>query len=171
MSRAAGPELDDLLEEYGRASDEFAALGGYDVEQRIAEVLQGLDLGDIASDTPLSILSGGQRTRAGLASIIVSAPDVLLLDEPTNHLDIQALEWLEEYLSSYEGAALIVSHDRAFLDGAVTGILELDGSASRSSPHIRATTLTTGLPKSVSLRSRPPPGRTRRPRGEGSRET
>ncbi len=127
MSRAVGTELDALLEEYGRASDEFAALGGYDVEQRIAAVLQGLDLGDVPSDTPLSILSGGQRTRAGLASIIVSAPDVLLLDEPTNHLDIQALEWLEAYLSGYEGAALIVSHDRAFLDGAVTGILELDG--------------------------------------------
>ena len=126
MSRAVGPGLDALLEEYGRASDEFSALGGYDVEQRVVEVLQGLDLGGIASDTPLAILSGGQRTRAGLASIIASAPDVLLLDEPTNHLDIQALEWLEEYLSGYEGAALIVSHDRAFLDGAVTGILELD---------------------------------------------
>ena len=126
MSRAMGSELDVLLEEYGRASDEFSALGGYDVEQRVVEVLQGLDLGGIASDTPLAILSGGQRTRAGLASIIASAPDVLLLDEPTNHLDIQALEWLEEYLSGYEGAALIVSHDRAFLDGAVTGILELD---------------------------------------------
>ena len=129
MSRASGAELDSLLEEYGRASDEFAALGGYDVEQRIAEVLQGLDLGDIASDTPLST-SAEDSDEAGLASIIVSAPDVLLLDEPTNHLDIQALEWLEEYLSGYEGAALIVSHDRAFLDGAVTGILELDGQRS-----------------------------------------
>ena len=126
MAHAAGPELDALIEEYGRASDEFSSLGGYDVEQRIAAVLQGLDLGDVASDTPLSILSGGQRTRAGLASIIVSAPDVLLLDEPTNHLDIEALEWLEEYLSAYAGAALIVSHDRTFLDGAVNGILELD---------------------------------------------
>ena len=125
-SHATSSELDALLGEYGLASDEFTALGGYDVEQRIAAVLQGLDLGDIAGDTPLAILSGGQRTRAGLASIIVSAPDVLLLDEPTNHLDIEALEWLEEYLSRYEGAALIVSHDRAFLDGAVTGILELE---------------------------------------------
>ena len=101
-----GLSLDALLEEYGRASDEFVALGGYDVEQRTAEVLQGLDLGEVASDTPLSILSGGQRTRAGLASIIVSAPDVLLLDEPTNHLDIQALEWLEEYLSGYDGCGV-----------------------------------------------------------------
>ncbi len=126
MARAVGSELDSLIEEYGRASDEFVALGGYDVEHRTAAVLQGLGLGDFPNDTPLSILSGGQRTRAGLASIIACSPDVLLLDEPTNHLDIEALEWLEEYLSGYAGAAVIVSHDRAFLDGAVTGILEMD---------------------------------------------
>ena len=125
MARAVGSELDSLIEEYGRASDEFVALGGYDVEHRTAAVLQGLGLGDFPNDTPLSIL-GGQRTRAGLASIIACSPDVLLLDEPTNHLDIEALEWLEEYLSGYAGAAVIVSHDRAFLDGAVTGILEMD---------------------------------------------
>ena len=127
MTLAAGPELDALIEEYGRASDEFASLGGYDVEYRTAAILQGLGLGSVPDDTPLSTLSGGQRTRAGLAGIIASSPDVLLLDEPTNHLDIQALEWLEEFLSEYTGAAVIVSHDRAFLDGAVTGILELNG--------------------------------------------
>ena len=127
MARAAGSELDALIEEYGRASDEFALLGGYDVEHRTAAILQGLGLGAVPDDTPLSTLSGGQRTRAGLASIIVCDPDVLLLDEPTNHLDIQALEWLEEYLSTYMGAAVIVSHDRAFLDAAVTDILELNG--------------------------------------------
>ena len=127
MARASGSELDALIEEYGLASDEFTLLGGYDVEYRAAAILQGLGLGTIPDDTPLATLSGGQRTRAGLAGVIASGPDVLLLDEPTNHLDIQALEWLEEYLSKYTGAAVIVSHDRAFLDGAVTGILELNG--------------------------------------------
>ena len=128
MTEALGPELDALIEEYGRASDEFTLLGGYDVEHRTDSILQGLGLGDIPDDTPLSTLSGGQRTRAGLAGIIACDPEALLLDEPTNHLDIEALEWLEEYLSAYTGAAVIVSHDRAFLDGAVTGILELNTS-------------------------------------------
>lgn len=126
MAEAPGSELDALIEEYGRVSDEFTLLGGYDVEHRTASILQGLGLGDIPDDTPLSTLSGGQRTRAGLAGIIACDPEALLLDEPTNHLDIEALEWLEEYLSAYTGAAVIVSHDRAFLDGAVTGILELN---------------------------------------------
>ena len=80
-------------------------------------------------DTPLSKLSGGERTRAALAGVIAANPGVLLLDEPTNHLDIAALEWLESYLSVYSGAALVASHDRAFLDGVATGILELGGRA------------------------------------------
>ena len=128
MAEALCSELDSLIEEYGRVSEKFTLLGGYDVEHRTAAILHGLGLGDIPDDTPLSTLSGGQRTRAGLAGVIVCDPDVLLLDEPTNHLDIEALEWLEEYLSAYTGAAVIVSHDRVFLDGAVTGILELNSS-------------------------------------------
>ncbi len=125
MARASGRELDALIAEYGRASEEFEALGGYDVAQRAAAVLQGLGLGDVPEDTPLSKLSGGERTRAALAGVIAANPGVLLLDEPTNHLDIAALEWLESYLSGYSGAALVASHDRAFLDGVSTGILEL----------------------------------------------
>ena len=129
MARASGQELDALIEEYGRASDEFAALGGYEVEYRTGAVLEGLGLGGVPEDTPLSSLSGGERTRVGLAGVIAANPGVLLLDEPTNHLDIEALEWLESFLSGYPGAALIASHDRAFLDGAVTGILELSNEA------------------------------------------
>ena len=125
MARASRRELDAQIEEYGRAWEEYEALGGYEVEQRMAAVLQGLGLGGVSEDTPLSSLSGGERTRAGLAGVIAANPGVLLLDEPTNHLDIWALEWLESYLSEYAGAALIASHDRALLDGAVSGILEL----------------------------------------------
>ena len=127
MGRASGRKLDALIAEYGRASEEFEALGGYEVEQRAAAVLQGLGLGDVPEHTPLSKLSGGERTRAALAGVIAANPGVLLLDEPTNHLDIAALEWLESYLSRYAGAALVASHDRAFLDGVATGILELSG--------------------------------------------
>ena len=126
MTNAAGAKLDALIEEYGRVYDVFEVQGGYDIELRIAAVLEGLGLGTVPEDTPISVLSGGQRTRAGLAGVIASEPTVLLLDEPTNHLDVDALEWLESWLSAYEGAALIVSHDRTFLDGAVTRILELN---------------------------------------------
>ena len=134
MARAVGAKLDALIEEYGRASDKFESLGGYDVEQRMSAVLQGLGLGGIPEDTPLSVLSGGERTRAGLAGVIACNLGVLLLDEPTNHLDIEALEWLESYLSGYAGAAVVASHDRTFLDGTATGILEL----SDKSPGIAA---------------------------------
>ena len=129
MASAVGTELDAIIEEYGRVSDEFESLGGYEVERRIAIVLQGLGLGEVPLDTPLSMLSGGQRARAGLASVIACNPDVLLLDEPTNHLDIEALEWLEDYLLRYAGAAIIVSHDRTFLDGVATNILDLNNPA------------------------------------------
>ena len=131
MAHASGAELDRLLEGYGRATERFEALGGYDVEHRTSAVIDGLGLGSIEDDAPLSQLSGGQQTRAGLASLLVADPSVLLLDEPTNHLDIDALEWLEGFLTGYTGAALIVSHDRAFLDRTVSGILELDDVTHR----------------------------------------
>jgi ATP-binding cassette, subfamily F, member 3 len=114
-----------VLEKYGTMQHEFERRGGYTYQTRIRQVLGGL--GFQAGDYELSLdhLSGGQRTRAFLARLLLSDPDVLLLDEPTNHLDISAVEWLEGYLTHWEGAAVIVSHDRYFLDRVSTSILEM----------------------------------------------
>ena len=123
MATPAGTEA--ILEKYGSLQHDFERRGGYTFQTRIRQVLSGL--GFVASDYSLSLdhLSGGQRTRAFLARLLLSDPDLLLLDEPTNHLDIAAVEWLEGYLSQWEGAAVIVSHDRYFLDKAANGILEM----------------------------------------------
>jgi ATP-binding cassette subfamily F protein 3 len=93
-----------------------------------ATVLAPLGIADIPLDTPVKHLSGGQKTRLMLARVLMEEPHLLLLDEPTNHLDIEMLEWLEDWLKRFQGAALIVSHDRAFLDNTVTSIFELDSS-------------------------------------------
>ena len=93
---------------------------------QLPTLLAPLGLADILIDTPISHLSGGQKTRLMLARVLLEEPHLLLLDEPTNHLDIEMLEWLEDWLNRFQGAALIVSHDRAFLDNTVTSILELD---------------------------------------------
>ena len=126
MSRATGDELSRLLADYARAWDRFEAAGGHGGRARVDSVLAGLGLDGIAQGTLVGILSGGQKTRLGLARLLLKQPRLLLLDEPTNHLDIEALEWLERFLTSYDGAVLIVSHDRTFLDRTVETILELD---------------------------------------------
>ena len=115
-----------VLEAYGEALSQFESLNGYTIESDIASVMEGLGLGDVAQDERMAHLSGGQRTRVGLARLLVSKPSLLILDEPTNHLDIEALEWLEGFLTAYRGAVLVVSHDRRFLDRTVRRILELD---------------------------------------------
>ena len=94
--------------------------------QSLPAILAPLGLSNIPLDTPIAHLSGGQKTRLMLARVLLEEPHLLLLDEPTNHLDIEMLEWLEDWLNRFQGAALIVSHDRAFLDNTVTSILELD---------------------------------------------
>jgi ATPase subunit of ABC transporter with duplicated ATPase domains len=126
MSQASGETQALLLAEYGQAQDDFEQRGGYGVSARIDAVLAGLGLGSLDRATPVAILSGGQKTRLGLARLLLAQPDLLLLDEPTNHLDIEALEWLEQFLRHYPGAALVISHDRAFLDNVVSTILEID---------------------------------------------
>ena len=113
------------LERYGRLQAEFEHQGGYTYINRIEQVLSGLGFGREEFSYPLAHLSGGQRTRALLARLLLSEPDLLVLDEPTNHLDIQAVEWLEGYLNQWEGGTLIVSHDRYFLDKVVNTIWEM----------------------------------------------
>jgi ATP-binding cassette, subfamily F, member 3 len=116
---------EQALARYGSLQHEFERRGGYSFHTHIKQVLTGLGFSTDDYHLPLAHLSGGQRTRAFLASLLLSEPDLLLLDEPTNHLDIAAVEWLEGYLSQWEGAAVIVSHDRYFLDRAANGILEM----------------------------------------------
>ncbi len=122
---AAGDHSQELLDEYGRQQHNFELAGGYEIDTRIQQTLQGLGLGNQFWNMPLSHLSGGQKTRALLARLLLEKPDLLMLDEPTNHLDIQAVEWLEKILHDWEGAVIIVSHDRYFLDNTVNTIWEM----------------------------------------------
>jgi len=125
---AQGDTSDALLAEYAKAHDAFELAGGYEIDVRIGQVLQGLGFGKEDWATPLSQLSGGQKTRALLARLLLEQPDLLILDEPTNHLDVGAIEWLENALRTWPGALLIVSHDRYFLDRVVNHIWEMSRS-------------------------------------------
>jgi ATP-binding cassette subfamily F protein 3 len=118
-------QSDEALERYGPLQHEFERRGGYTYETRIRQTLSGLGFAGTDFHRPIPHLSGGQRTRAVLARLLLSDPDLLVLDEPTNHLDIAAVEWLEGYLSQWGGATLIVSHDRYFLDRVVGYIWEM----------------------------------------------
>lgn len=124
MSNSNDPT--EILERYGNLQQDFENQGGYHYETQIRQTLSGLGFQAADHHRPLTQLSGGERTRAMLARLLLSNPDLLVLDEPTNHLDIQAVEWLENYLSHWEGAALIVSHDRYFLDKVVDHVWEMN---------------------------------------------
>ena len=119
------PESAGLLEQYGTLQEKFEKLGGYTYEVQIRKVLDGLGFSRTDEQRPINQFSGGERTRAYLARLLLSAPELLLLDEPSNHLDMQAVEWLEGFLKSYSGALLAVSHDRYFLDQVVDTIWEM----------------------------------------------
>lgn len=121
-------QAEEALERYGPLQESFERQGGYAYETRIRQTLSGLGFDERDYQRPLAQLSGGQRTRALLARLLLSDPDLLVLDEPTNHLDIAAVEWLEGYLSNWDGTALLVSHDRYFLDKVVDGIWEMSST-------------------------------------------
>jgi ATP-binding cassette, subfamily F, member 3 len=121
---AASPGAEDLQRDYDEALERLVSTA--ESTQRSPAILGSLGLDEFPSDTPVGMLSGGQKTRLALASVLLNDPQVLLLDEPTNHLDLEMLEWLEDWLNGFQGAALIVSHDRTFLDRIVNQILELN---------------------------------------------
>lgn len=122
-------ETPHLLQEYSRVQEKHERLGGYDYEHRINRVLSGLGFQEQDFNLPVNVLSGGQKSRATLAKLLLEEPDLLLFDEPTNHLDINGIEWLENYLNTeYKGGVLVVSHDRYFLDKVVRKVWELANS-------------------------------------------
>ncbi len=122
---AVGAVSDELLERYGTLQESFEHSGGYDYALRIEQVLTGLGFHPTQQHMPLAHCSGGQKTRALLARLLLERPDLLVLDEPTNHLDVEAVEWLEDTLRVWEGALLLVSHDRYFLDKVTNAIWEM----------------------------------------------
>ncbi len=129
LADAAGQSNGDygaLLAEYGHAQTAFEMAGGYSYETRIRQVLGGLGFNEDEHDKQMAHLSGGERTRALLAQLLLSEPDLLLLDEPTNHLDLEAVEWLEETLLHWRGAIVVVAHDRYFLDKVATRIWDMN---------------------------------------------
>ena len=125
-------DLDEVMARYGKLQEDFERRGGYTYTTKIRQVLTGLGFSEDDYQLDLDHLSGGQRTRGFLARLLLEDPDLLLLDEPTNHLDIAAVEWLEGYLSQWEGAAIIISHDRFFLDKASNMIFEMFPGATET---------------------------------------
>ena len=126
MTSADEEELPALLEEYGQVSTKFQDRGGYDLDYKIDTILEGLRIVYLPRTQDVQTLSGGEKARVGLATLLLKSPDLLLLDEPTNHLDFATLEWLESYLTRYPGAMLMVSHDRQFLNRTVNQIFEIN---------------------------------------------
>ena len=130
MGGLSGQALADKMEEYSRLQHSFEENDGYSYQSRLKGVLKGLGFTESDFNRPMNQLSGGQKTRVHLGKLLLSKPDVLLLDEPTNHLDIASIEWLEDFLRTYPGSVLIISHDRYFLDRIVTKVIEIENKKS-----------------------------------------
>ena len=130
MGGLSGQALADKMEEYAALQHYFEEHDGYSYQSRLKGVLKGLGFTESDWGRPMNQLSGGQKTRVHLGKLLLSKPDVLLLDEPTNHLDIASIEWLEDFLRTYPGSVLIISHDRYFLDRIVTKVIEIENKKS-----------------------------------------
>ena len=126
MKHQQGEELTATLDLYHRLSTEFENRNGYAYKSELIGVLKGLGFEESEFDKSVATLSGGQKTRVALGKLLLSKPDIILLDEPTNHLDMNSIAWLETYLLNYQGAVIIVAHDRYFLNKVVTKVVELD---------------------------------------------
>lgn len=127
---------EENIQQYSKLQEEYDLLGGYNWEYQSEKVLEGLGLSDINQSRSISSLSGGEQTKIGLARLLIEDPNILLLDEPTNNLDMEAMIWLENYLSSSQRASLIVSHDRRFLDRTVNKIFEIDEHSHKINIYI-----------------------------------
>ncbi|WP_191363221.1 ABC-F family ATP-binding cassette domain-containing protein [Limosilactobacillus oris] len=128
---ATSGQYSRVMEQYDRLQGDFKKRGGFEYKSRMRGILTGFGFGEEYYDTPVNALSGGQKTKLALAKILLQAPNLLILDEPTNHLDMNVLAWLEDYLKSYQGALLVVSHDRYFLDHVVKDVYDLDNRTLR----------------------------------------
>ena len=124
---ARADEMDTILDRFGEVQEEYEHLGGYTLEAQAQEVLHGLGFEDDQIAGDVGALSGGWKMRVALARVLLGRPDVLLMDEPTNHLDIESIIWLEDFLKSFQGALLMTSHDREFMNRIVSKIAEIDG--------------------------------------------
>lgn len=131
MAHTRGEELDRLMSNYSELSHKMEEMDGYSYQSRIRGVIKGLGFSDDESSQTINELSGGQKTRVALGKILLQAPDILLLDEPTNHLDIDSIRWLEDFLKSYKGAVVIISHDRYFLDRVIGKVIEIENRKAK----------------------------------------